>query len=264
MRKLILATILCVSVSLSTSVYAQRGERQGRMQGYEKLDLTDKQKEQIKAERDDFRAKTQQLKEDKNLTDENRKTKSGELRTAHKENIDKILTPEQKSKMDQFRKDRPQNKKDKRQAYRNDRPGKRGDMQRDKGISGDRQNRDRGSIAKHLDLTDAQKEQIKSINKDYANKEKELKEQRKNDVAKIYTPEQQSKLKQVQTEKIAQRNKVTVEGATKLMASKDSFQKEKRAITMSRIAPDAQKSKLQELEKKHREEIKELKKKYSL
>lgn len=262
MKKLILAAILCASVSLSTSVYAQKGERQGRS-GYEKLDLTDKQKEELKSERNDFASRLKELNADKSLNKDSRKAKANELRTAHKEKVGKILTPEQRERMEKIRAEKPK-KEDRKHFSKGEKRGGRDHAQRGSGHVRLQRCEDCGNMAKHLNLTDAQKEQIKSINKSYADKEKELKEQRKADVMKVYTPEQQAKLKQVQLEKLAQRNKITLEGAAKLQALKDGFKKESQAISMSRIAPDAQKSKLKDLSEKHRSEIKELKKQYAL
>ena len=271
MRNLFLAAILCVGVSLSTSAYAQRGDRgdrgarQDRSSVYEKLDLTDKQKEELKTLNTTFKADVQTLRKDKNLNDENRKTKMNELRTAHQEKVNNILTPEQKQQMEKIRSENPRDKKkDKSNAFRGEKQGRKAFAAKGKGVKNNRQCDDCGSISKHLNLTDAQKEQIKQIRKNYDDKERALKNERKNEITKVYTPEQQAKLKQVQTEKFAQKNKITIEGATKLMALNEGFKKEKQAITLSRIAPDAQKAKLKELSEKHKIEVKNLKKQYSL
>lgn len=266
MKKLISASVISICLLLSASVYAQRGDRENRYDrrnGYEKLELTDSQKKEMKSINEDFRTKMKELRDDKNVNDESRKEKVKELRTAQKDKINNILTDEQKSRLEKIRKDRP-NRGEKGRAFKKEKPN-RDKMRAHQGMDKKRNvGQNRENMMKHVDLTDAQKQQMKSIREKYADKQKELRTAQKNEITSVLTTQQQAKLKQVQTEKIAQHHKITVEGANKLMALNENFAKEKQAIKMSRIAPDAQKDKIKTATEKYKGEIKELKKKYQL
>jgi len=255
MKKLISAAILSICVLSSTSVYAQRGNREnraGRENIHEKLDLNDQQKQQMKSAYEDFRAKSKEIRENKSLTEDSKKEKSKELRAAFKEKTDNILTPEQKARMEKARKERFTGKIGE------------GEPMRSRNLPRNNMKPHRDNTMRHLELTDAQKEQMKSIKEKYSLQGKELKEQRKNEMKNVLTNEQKNKVKQLQKEKIAQQHKITTEGAEKFMALKENFAKEKQSIRMSRIAPDAQKEKMKSATDKYKKEVKELKEKYRL
>ncbi|MFT4093136.1 MAG: hypothetical protein QM640_05815 [Niabella sp.] len=79
------------------------GDRKGPggMKMYEDLNLTQEQKDKIKAIEDENRPKLQAIRQDASLSDDDKRSKSMELRKAQKEKIDEILTPEQKTKLDE-------------------------------------------------------------------------------------------------------------------------------------------------------------------
>ena len=146
-------------------------------------------------------------------------------------------------------------------------------------------------LTKELNLSSAQQESLKSLNKEFKEKSETLRKQQR-ELAKnhresfnnILTPEQQSKLKEFRgnKEKIrskADRNKQKGKFAHKgnkgkknhfkldensrneLKALKDSFQKQKDSILDSRIAPEEQTKQIKAAKQKFREDRHEIIKK---
>jgi Spy/CpxP family protein refolding chaperone len=62
----------------------------------------------------------------------------------------------------------------------------------------------KGAFAKELNLTDAQKEQIKAINQEYKGKEKASREERKAKFESVLTAEQKAKLEQMKQQRKAE------------------------------------------------------------
>lgn len=252
MKKIFLLVAFCVSISLAANAQGpSKRQHRGESPMYEKLDLTQQQKDQMKKMREEFSAQRDKLKEDKNLTKEQKSTQVKELREKHREQVKQILTPEQQTKMAEMREKRGD-------GMKNDRKFAQRGKQHRKAPKGER-----GGMMKDLNLTDQQKEKMKSLNHEYKNKSKELADKRRDDMMAILTPEQQTKMKEKRTEMVAKRAGVNKEGAGKLQALRETFEKEKGAVERSRIAPDMQKKKIDELADKYKAERKQIIKDHS-
>lgn len=121
MKKTILAAALFSIFSMSAA-YAQdappadkkhktehKGEHKNKMKAHDKdmykdLNLTADQENELKALNEDNRMQMDAIKNDAALTDEQRKAKMMELKKAKKEKMQAILTPEQKAKWEEKRK----------------------------------------------------------------------------------------------------------------------------------------------------------------
>lgn len=88
---------------------AQTGPQMDLMR--EKLNLTDQQVASIKASREANQSKMQAIRQNTELSQEQKMEKMKELRTEMQSGMEKILTPEQKSKWDSFRKEQPRGRK---------------------------------------------------------------------------------------------------------------------------------------------------------
>lgn len=82
----------------SDSLHNRHGKRL-----MEQMNLTTEQKAQMKEIHQSNRQQFEAIKNDKSLTDVQRKQKIKELRIDQKNKMDKILTPDQKQKMDAYR-----------------------------------------------------------------------------------------------------------------------------------------------------------------
>jgi Spy/CpxP family protein refolding chaperone len=89
------------------------GERSGRRMDRIKADLnlSDDQSARLKAKRESMSAKMKSLREDKSLSDEDRKTQTKALMQKQKEEMKSILTEEQIKKLEERQRERPQRKK---------------------------------------------------------------------------------------------------------------------------------------------------------
>jgi Spy/CpxP family protein refolding chaperone len=70
----------------------------------EQLNLTADQQAKLKPLFEDLQKQMQALQADEKMTPEARRAKAGEIRKAHTEKVDAILTPEQKAKREEMRK----------------------------------------------------------------------------------------------------------------------------------------------------------------
>jgi Spy/CpxP family protein refolding chaperone len=68
-----------------------------------KLDLTDAQKEQLKAKRAELKTALQSIRNDSTLSKEQKHAKARELVASARTNFRSVLTPEQQAKLDQAR-----------------------------------------------------------------------------------------------------------------------------------------------------------------
>lgn len=110
--------------------------------------------------------------------------------------------------------------------------------------NGNHGKKDRGEFVKDLNLSDAQKEQFKSLNKDYRAKEQVLRDERKAKAEQILTAEQKQKIEaQKQERKAAAEAKaenrfenmqkelnLSNDQAAKLKASNEAFRNKRKAI----------------------------------
>jgi Spy/CpxP family protein refolding chaperone len=262
MKRLFLSLVILLCFSLAI-VNAQESRRDGR-RGFalpQELNLTSEQQQKVELVNADFKAKMTELRGKSDLTKEDKRSKMKELRKEHRDAINNILTPEQQAKMKEL-----QTKREKAVSMRgNKKQGKQIDMRAHHG--------DHGNHTKDLNLTDEQKQKIKTLNENYRTKTKELARQHRDDLNEIYTPEQQAKLKDMRKDFPKNRKfayggkdgiKLDEAGVAKLKSLKENYNKEKKAIELSRTAPDAQKQKLSDLrenfQKEKRQIIKEARK----
>ena len=118
MKKLILPALM---IALALSAYAQeiperkaehprmmkRGEGPGRdhKMALKQLNLTDAQKEKMKAEKEAHHKKMEDLKKNEDITVKEWKARREKLAKEHKANIESIFTPEQKAKLETLKKE---------------------------------------------------------------------------------------------------------------------------------------------------------------
>jgi Spy/CpxP family protein refolding chaperone len=72
------------------------------------LNLTDAQKEQIKPLREKMQADLKQIRDNNSLSPEQKREQAQTVTQQNMDDIKKILTPEQKAKLDELQKNRPQ------------------------------------------------------------------------------------------------------------------------------------------------------------
>lgn len=251
MKKIFLLAAFCISVSLAANAQgSSKRQHRGEATMYEKLEMTQDQKDRMKKVREEFTAQRNELKENKNLTKEQKLAQIKELREKRQEQVKQILTPEQQIKMAEMRNNRGDRMLGDRKFTQRGKQHAKIDKAK------------RGEMMKDLNLTDEQKEKMKSLNQEYKMKNKELADKRRHDMMAVLTPEQQAKMKEKRTEMLAKRAGVNKEGAGKLQALRENFEKEKDAVEKSRIATDMQKKKIDELTTKYRSERKQIIKDY--
>ncbi len=120
--KKILSTVLAGAI-ITFSVQAQEiperkrdgkgiHERHGKMHhrpggmDFQKLNLTEGQKEQMKMQRENFRKQMEDLKKNDNITVKEWKARMENLRKEHKSKMENILTAEQKAQLQKMKSDR--------------------------------------------------------------------------------------------------------------------------------------------------------------
>ncbi len=117
MKKIITGLFAFAVFTFSTSAQTQnnaegykkesRGYKKGhdRMNGMEKLNLSDAQKQQIKSINEDFKSKMQALDKNDNIMVKDMKAEKKALMQERKDKISAVLTPEQKTQFAAMRKD---------------------------------------------------------------------------------------------------------------------------------------------------------------
>ena len=114
MKKILVGLVAFSCFILSATAQDKSVDKQDKMNGkdhHEKgmmmkqLDLTADQKEKIKISREDFRTKMIALNQDESVTLKDYRDKKYILRKEEKMQFLNILTPEQKTKLEQFKKD---------------------------------------------------------------------------------------------------------------------------------------------------------------
>jgi protein CpxP len=125
MKKFIL--ILFSAVALSAAVHAQdsttahhheKGEsaiKQQRMDMMQQLNLTDEQKAKMQKLREEQRAKMDSI-HSSSLSDDEKKAQMKTLREDSRKEMDNILTPEQRSKLQEMRKEEMEKRKAQKQG----------------------------------------------------------------------------------------------------------------------------------------------------
>ncbi|SBV92427.1 hypothetical protein [uncultured Dysgonomonas sp.] len=263
MKRLFLSLAIIASISLTASVSAQGGKRDGKRSAdfQKELNLTAEQKEKVESTNKDFKSKMAELRAKSDLSKEDRQAKAKELRTQHQTAVNNILTPDQQTKMKELmaqRGTRDMKKGGKELGMRGKKDGRSQDLRADR----------RGDRMKDLNLTDDQKQKIKALNEDFKTKSRDLAKQHREELNKVYTPEQQNKLKEFRKDFNKDRRfafdgrrgmaKLDEASKTKLKSLRENFEKEKKAVELSRIAPDAQKQKIADLRQNFRKEKQEI------
>ena len=95
-----------------------KGHDRNGMDGVEKLNLTDAQREQIKAINQDFTTRLHALNQNDNILVKDMKVQRKALMEDRKNRIAAILTPEQKTQFEQLRKERG-DKEDRKGEWKN-------------------------------------------------------------------------------------------------------------------------------------------------
>lgn len=262
MKRLFLSLVIIASVSLTASVSAQGEKRDGKRRAdfQKELNLAAEQKAKVESANKDFKTKMAGLKAQSDLSKEDKLAKVKELRTQHQTAVNNILTPDQQTKMKKLMAQAQKGNRDMRKGGKDlGMRGKKGD--RNKVMRADKH----GDRMKDLNLTDDQKQKIKALNEDFRTKSRELAKQHMEELNKVYTPEQQTKLKEFRKDfnkedgrfvfnGRREMSKLDEAGKTKLKSLYENFEKEKKAIELSRIAPDAQKQKIADLRQNFRKE----------
>lgn len=143
------------------------------------LNLSEQQVNELKKVRQEFRDKAKAIRENKSLSKDECRKQIQALQAQRKEATDKIYTADQK---DLLKKNpRIGNRRPNRALTHEPRMGQRPRAHQQ-------------HFAKDLNLTDAQKEQMKTLNKDFRDKSQKLRKEHKENIAKILSPEQQKQL----------------------------------------------------------------------
>ena len=160
------------------------------MQMMKDLNLTTAQKEQLKASRESYQQQLMELNKNESITVKEARDKKEALRKGQKEKMMSVLTPEQKTKLEQLKKDR--------EAKHEAMAAKRLDKMKVKLNLSDDQ------VAKIKAGSESVHSQMKAIheNDQLGRTEKKeklmvLREQNKNSFKNILTPEQLSKMEEL-------------------------------------------------------------------
>ena len=115
MKKFVLIAAAAIAFATATqaqdssSVKMHQHPKMQRAQMFDELNLTQDQKEKMKKLREDNMQKTDAIKNNSSLTDEQKGDQMKSLRQEQKKSMDAILTNEQKTKMKQLREERMKN-----------------------------------------------------------------------------------------------------------------------------------------------------------
>lgn len=257
MKKVFLSLAILAYISLTATVDAQNS-RHGEHRLSKELNLTADQQQKIKSANKNFRAKTKELRAKSDLSKEEKQLKRNELREEQRLAINNILTPDQQTKFKELQKKNKKGTENKNRVIA--KHSKRGQDMKMRAHRGDRM--------RDLNLTDDQKQKIKALNEEYRTKNKEIAQQHRDALNKIYTPEQQAKIKDMRSDLRKDRkftfgdkrgkSKLDEASLAKLKTLRENFEKEKKAVELSRIAPDAQKKKISELRDNFRKEKRQI------
>ena len=198
-KKIILsAFVLAIAVTVQAQEIPERkSEKPGMMhkkrhhQGMElkSLNLSEDQKAKFKAENENFRSQMAELKKNETITVKEWKDRSEKIRKQHKTNIQNLLTPEQKVKMQEMRKEG-------KARHEEGMKGKLENADRRKGMTDLAENGDRKARAEkmkaELGLTADQAAKMEANHKALA---KNMKAIREND--KLTTEEKKEQVKEL-------------------------------------------------------------------
>jgi Spy/CpxP family protein refolding chaperone len=204
MKKIILSLFVVTTLAFSAQAQedrktekkeVRRGQERGMLR--EDLNLTESQKAQLEANRQEMRAKIDALNQNKALTEEQRRAEIEQLKNSQKSKMESILSAEQKAKLEQSRKNRIET------AGRGERK-----------IGAEGQRRSKGEMKEQLGLSDDQSSKLRALHestktqieavKNNASLSEEAKKQQiqaikenaKTQRNRILTPDQQKKMKE--------------------------------------------------------------------
>lgn len=110
MKRLLVLAVAVIGIQFAVSAQVQekrdtirshyKGDARTKMK--DELNLSKEQSEKMKAIHADSKARMQALRDDKTISDADRKTKAAEIMKERKEKTDAILNPEQREKMKQW------------------------------------------------------------------------------------------------------------------------------------------------------------------
>lgn len=183
------------------SASAQKPEKTGKMMmhhnhhhpggmAFKNLNLTDAQKQQMKADHESFKKQMQELDKNDNMTVKEYREKKDALHKAQKEKMMSMLTPEQKNQLEQNKKSRL--------AEREARDAKRMEkMKTNLGLTDDQVAKIKTSRESIRTQMNAIREDDKLSSTEKKEKLMALKEQHKNSIKQYLTPEQISKMEEM-------------------------------------------------------------------
>jgi len=192
MKKLILMLTVLATLSMTASAQKKQDRVNKDSKFAKELNLSTDQQEKMKSLNEEFSKKMSALKSDESLSKETKREKMKELFTDKRQKSHALLTPEQKQKMESMR----ANRKDVSKHDRN------------------KKGRHSGKAKADLNLSEAQKSQMKNLREQFRadmkalkddsslskdskiQKRKELSSSHKEKVMSILTTEQQSKMKE--------------------------------------------------------------------
>lgn len=109
MKKILAFTLILAVAGLSASAQEKRvmkGDKQRMHQGHgqkadriKALNLTDAQKQQLKADRENYKSKMEALRKDENITVKEMKARQKAIHDEQRAKMEALLTPEQKAKI---------------------------------------------------------------------------------------------------------------------------------------------------------------------
>lgn len=249
MKRTFFSLAILVSISITSFASTENAEqKKGRRDFPKELKLSDEQKAQMKEINKDFDQKIEAVKKSR-IVAEVQQERIRTLRDEKREAVANILTPEQKA---QFQKRMTRGTRgDKKQLDSK----RRSSMTHNHNWKGHTKHRGHHKMFENLNLTDAQKDQIKSLREKFAIERRESATKHKNEMMKVLTPEQQKQLEtnrskfvnksKERKETMGRMKKLDEADKTKLKELRTNYIKQKEAIENSRIAPDMQKQKLQ-------------------
>lgn len=183
------------------SASAQKPEKTGKMMmhhnhhhpggmAFKNLNLTDAQKQQMKADHESFKKQMHELDKNDNMTVKEYREKKDALHKAQKEKMMSMLTPEQKNQLEQNKKNRL--------AEREARDAKRMEkMKTNLGLTDDQVAKIKTSRESIRTQMNAIREDDKLSSTEKKEKLMALKEQHKNSIKQYLTPEQISKMEEM-------------------------------------------------------------------
>ncbi len=160
MKKLISGLVMMLAVVFTVSAQDTARHKGQHKAQYEKLQLTDAQKNELNSLNAQYKKEAEAIKNNSGLSDAQKSEQRKELMKKRKADMDRILTADQKKQMAEARKKGGKGFK-----------GQKGD----KNKSVKRSDRRGESPMKDLGLTEAQNAKVKSINTQYREKMMELK-----------------------------------------------------------------------------------------